>query len=175
MARWKGGLVLVWRRRPDRTFLLLLGLALVLAITLIAIMVLTTGGEQRSRPRALADAVDAGTITLPPGGPPGSDLDRPPPARVGEPASGRGRPSRGRPDPDPGVEPEPAAVSDSGAHVGGSSPGGGGSGGEVQTPGQGGTTVGAGPVEVTVDAEGPSVTVSVGDLEVPIDAGGLVP
>jgi hypothetical protein len=171
--------MLVWRRRPDRTFLLLLGLALVLAITLIAIMLLTTRGDQRGRPGALADTADAGTITVYQGRPPASGEDRPRRARLGRlrRTSDQGRPRGARPDPDQGTGggPEPSSGGAPAGHGTGTGPVGGGSGGDAQNQGSGATTVGARPVEITVDPAGPAVTVSVGDLEVPIDADGLLP
>ena len=169
MAGWTR----VWSRGDGRTIPLMVGLALVVAGTLILVMVLTATGEEYGRAGTLSPSAGAGTVTVAGGSRPAGGEDGPPPGR------------RGPDEASDGDAPEQAAAGGTTGHQTPGDPGSGapgpavpgspGEGTEEHDQGSGGTTVSVGDVEAALDPEEPSVTVSIGETDVTVDPGELLP
>jgi hypothetical protein len=187
------GWTMVRPRSNGRTIPLLVGLALVLAVTLILVMVLAATAEETGRAATLSPSAHGGIVTVPHGPLPAGGEDGPPPARrgSGEAANpgGPGGPGGRTGGGSDGDDPETASAGGTAEHQTTGSedpasadpapghPEGGSGGGEPDEPGSGsgGTTVSVGDVGVTVDPEETSVSVSVGDAELTLDPGDLLP
>jgi hypothetical protein len=157
----------VWPRRNGLTIPLMVGLALVLAGTLILVMVLSATGEEYGRAGTLSPSADAGTVTVPNGSRPAS----------GEGAGGR-RASHGDAPEQAAADGTTDAESPGSGDLGSGAPGPavpGSPGTEEPDQGSGGSTVSVGDLEVTLDPEEPSVTLSIDETEVTVHPGELLP
>jgi hypothetical protein len=181
----------VWLRTNGRTIPLMVGLALVVAGTLILVMVLTATGEEPGRGGTLSPSADAGTVTVPDGSPPAGGEHGPPPGRRapreasghdgagGKGPGGRRASDGGRSDQAGGggsADAETPGSGDPGSGAPGPAvPGSPGKGTGEPNQGSGGTTVSVGDVEVALDPDEPSVTVSIGETDFTVDTGELLP
>jgi hypothetical protein len=169
----------------------MVGLALVVAGTLILVMVLAATGEEPGRAGTLSPSTDAGTVTVAEGSRPGSAKKGPPPGRRGpgeasDRVEGGGKGAGGRRGSDGDASDQAGAGGSAGAETaesgdpgsadpGPALPGSPGGGTEPPEEGSNGTTVSVGDVEAGLDPEEPSVTVSIGETDVTVDPGELLP